>query len=144
PEARYNLALAKEATGDYSGAIADLKVYQQFKLSESEARKVQDKIYAIQAKQQLKASEDAASAAADAAAVRGRGKAPRSRFIKTIQGDWHVGAMYLSISPLENGNATITFKWGREGAVSDISITGSTLRFTVIVPTDACRILIPL
>src|SRR5271166_1601789 len=45
PEARYNLALAKEAAGDYSGAMSDLKLYQQFKLSESEARTVQDKIY---------------------------------------------------------------------------------------------------
>src|SRR5579864_8361328 len=30
-DARYNLALAKEAAGDYSGATADLKIYQQFK-----------------------------------------------------------------------------------------------------------------
>ena len=47
PEPRYNLALAKEAAGDYSGAMADLKLYQQFKLSETEARTVQDKIYAL-------------------------------------------------------------------------------------------------
>jgi hypothetical protein len=50
PEARYNLALAKEAAGDYSGAEADLKLYQQFKLSDDEARTVQDKIYAVEAK----------------------------------------------------------------------------------------------
>lgn len=50
PEARYNLALTKEAAGDYSGATADLKLYQQFKLSESEARTVQDTIYALEAK----------------------------------------------------------------------------------------------
>src|ERR1017187_10120417 len=50
PDARYNLALAKEAAGDYSGAMDDLKLYQKFKLSESEARTVQDKIYALEAK----------------------------------------------------------------------------------------------
>jgi tetratricopeptide (TPR) repeat protein len=50
PDARYNLGLAKEAAGDYSGAMADLKLYQQFKLSDAEARTVQDKIYALEAK----------------------------------------------------------------------------------------------
>jgi len=57
PEARYNLALAKEAAGDYSGAMDDLKLYQQFKLSDREARTVQDKIYALEAKQK-KAEKD--------------------------------------------------------------------------------------
>ncbi len=38
PQARYNLARAREAAGDYSGAIADLKRYQQFKLSPSGKR----------------------------------------------------------------------------------------------------------
>jgi tetratricopeptide (TPR) repeat protein len=67
PEARYNLALAKEAAGDYAGAIVDLKLYQQFKLSDAEARTVQDRIYAIEAKQQLKMSDATAKASADAA-----------------------------------------------------------------------------
>ncbi len=60
PDARYNLALAKEASGDYSGAMADLKLYQQFKLSDTDARKVQDKIYVLEAKQQKKAAEQKA------------------------------------------------------------------------------------
>ena len=50
PDPVYNLALTKEATGDYSGAMADLKLYLLFKLSEDEARAVQDKIYALEAK----------------------------------------------------------------------------------------------
>ena len=50
PDARYYLALAKEATGDYPGAIADLKVYQHFKLSADDAYKAQVKIYALEAK----------------------------------------------------------------------------------------------
>ena len=50
PEARYNLALSKEAAGDYAGARSDLWAYQSFKLSDAEARAVQDKLYAIEAK----------------------------------------------------------------------------------------------
>jgi tetratricopeptide (TPR) repeat protein len=50
PDARYNLALSKEAAGDYSGAMADLKLYLQFKLPEAEARTAQDKIYVLEAK----------------------------------------------------------------------------------------------
>ena len=53
PEARYNLALAREAAGDYSGAMEDLKLYQKFKLSDTEARTIQDKIYALEAKAEL-------------------------------------------------------------------------------------------
>jgi tetratricopeptide (TPR) repeat protein len=65
PDARYNLALTREAAGDYTGAMADLKLYQQFKLSEAEARTVQDKIYVLEAKQKKAAT---AAAAKDAAA----------------------------------------------------------------------------
>jgi tetratricopeptide (TPR) repeat protein len=57
PQARYNLARAREAAGDYSGAIADLKRYQQFKLSDSESRMVQDKIYALEGKTKKQAGE---------------------------------------------------------------------------------------
>ena len=59
PDARYNLALAKEAAGDYSGGMADLKLYQQFKLSDDEARTVQDKIYVLEAKQEKAVKEQA-------------------------------------------------------------------------------------
>ena len=57
PQARYNLARAREAAGDYSGAIADLKRYQEFKLSASEARVIQDKIYALEARTKKRAGE---------------------------------------------------------------------------------------
>jgi predicted TPR repeat methyltransferase len=39
PEARHNLGLAKEAAGDYSGAMADLKLCQQFQLSDGDIRR---------------------------------------------------------------------------------------------------------
>jgi tetratricopeptide (TPR) repeat protein len=135
PDARYNLGLAKEAVGDFLGAIADLKVYQQFKLSESEARKVQDKLYALEAKEQKKAVTDAANAQATAKAQADTETAPQRNFIKKIQGDWSTdGDSYsFSISPLENGSAKITFKektFDKARAVSDISITGYSLRFS--------------
>jgi hypothetical protein len=60
PEARYNFALAQEAAGDYNSAIANVKLYLLFKLSEADARGAQDKIYALEAKQRkAKAKVDA-------------------------------------------------------------------------------------
>ena len=70
PEARYNLALAKEAAGDYSGAMDDLKLYQQFKLSNDEARTVQDKIYALEAKQAKAAEAKAKESSPEAVAAK--------------------------------------------------------------------------
>jgi hypothetical protein len=78
-EARYDLALAKEAMGDYSGAMADLKLYQQFKLTDTEARTVQDKIYAIEAKQKM-AVDEANSPAAQL-----------ERFIQSLDGGIWMG-----------------------------------------------------
>ena len=57
PQARYNLARAREAAGDYSGAIGDLKRYQGFKLSASEARMIQDKIYELEGKKKKQVDE---------------------------------------------------------------------------------------
>lgn len=54
PDARYNLALSCETAGSYYylGAIANLHLYQLFKLSDTESRTVQDKIYVLEAKVQ--------------------------------------------------------------------------------------------
>jgi hypothetical protein len=80
PDARYNLALAKEAGGDYSGAMADFKLYQQFKLPEGEARTVQDKIYTLEARAEK--AEDAANAKAAAA------RAEEAKY-GWLLGKWH-------------------------------------------------------
>jgi hypothetical protein len=50
PQALFNLALAYEAKGDYAKAISNMKLYQLFKLSESEARGAKDKTYALEAR----------------------------------------------------------------------------------------------
>ncbi len=57
PDARYNLALALESSGDYPSAMANLKLYQLFKLPDTDARVVQDKIYVLEAKQEKAAKE---------------------------------------------------------------------------------------
>lgn len=57
PEARYNCALAQEAAGQYPSAVANLKLYQLFKLPDAEARAAQDKICVLEAKQEKTARE---------------------------------------------------------------------------------------
>jgi len=92
PDARYDLALAKEAAGDFAGAMADLKLYQQFKLTDAEARTAQDKIYAIEAKQKLQASNTAARLAAAAASVQAQADAHAAAHQDTVQflqGEWN-------------------------------------------------------
>lgn len=58
PEARYNLAVARQAEGDYANAIVTLRLYQHFKLPETEFQAVQDKIYALEAKEELAAKDN--------------------------------------------------------------------------------------
>jgi tetratricopeptide (TPR) repeat protein len=68
PEARYNYALVLEAAGQYALAINALYLYRAFKLPDAEARAVQDKIYALQARQEKASRESSAKmqvAAAD-------------------------------------------------------------------------------
>jgi hypothetical protein len=62
-DARWNTAAAFEAAGDYANAIANLKIYQFFK---RDAQAVQDKIWALEAKQE-KAAKDKEQAAKKAA-----------------------------------------------------------------------------
>lgn len=52
PEARYNLAITEEAAGHYAAAIDHLKLYRLFPIPEDEARQVQDRIYALEIKQE--------------------------------------------------------------------------------------------
>jgi hypothetical protein len=101
PEARYNLALAKEAAGDYSGALDDLKIYQHFKLTDDEARAAQDKIYTIEAKQQMQASDATAKTAADAANAQAQAAAAAAEqkkrdylnFVNSLAGPWNANQM---------------------------------------------------
>ncbi len=84
PDARYDLAMVKEAAGDFPGAMADLKLYQAFKLSETEARTVQDKIYVLEAKQQKDANAKATVLAEE------QKKKEYQRNIGFLEGEWKV------------------------------------------------------
>ena len=119
PDARYNLALAEEAAGDYYSAISDLHLYQQFKLSDTEARMVQDKMYAIEAKQQKKVSDDAAKT--DAA----RAKTPELHF----EGNWNLCAGTYKISRNSSGNYVVVSDFGYSN-IESVKVIGRNISFT--------------
>ena len=144
PDPRYNLALAKEASGDYSGAEADLKIYQQFKLSDTEARSVQDKIYVLEAKLEKKsaaywaevnaaADKAKATAKAKADADAAKEKAKRAGFINSISGDWKSGSYSITIEQYGDDNLKISARdeSRRALAVSDFSLHGAVIIFSI-------------
>jgi hypothetical protein len=92
-EARYNLALAKEAAGDYSGAVTDMKLYQLFKLPDEEARNAQDRIYVLEAKvaEAAKKKVSDATAQADQKIVDLQGNFPR--LMQKLEGSTFVGSV---------------------------------------------------
>ena len=101
PEARYNLAMVFAFAGDYDSSIQDfdsavnfyrdalddLKVYQFFKLSDADARAVQDKIYELEAKQQKAAGAKAEQQSA--AAEVERKKREYQEKIGFLAGEWN-------------------------------------------------------
>jgi len=131
PEARYNLALAKEAAGDYSGAVADLKLYQTFKLSDDEARSTQDKIYVLEAKQQKRvASDTARQAEENSPAVQ------LEKFIKGLDGGvWRCDRSLWS-SPNWHGNNYVDSEAGHTYVV----ISGHTITSSSKILMDRGRV----
>jgi len=125
PDARYNLALAKEGARDYSGAMADLKIYQQFKLTENETRSVQDKIYSLEAKQKMKESDKTANAQATEKA-QAREPAPKP---------------YALVCPVkgrsENYTGPIVFEINESDATVIIHYPGFTVPYPPDPPRDA-------
>lgn len=79
-DAYYNRAMARQAAGQHESAIEDLKFYLGFKLTESERRDAQDKIYALRAEALLgserKAAQDKAAAG------------EREHRMQRLQGTW--------------------------------------------------------
>ena len=126
PEARYNLALAKEAAGDYSGAMADLKLYQQFKLSETEGRTVQDKIYALEAKADVAAKEQA----------KAREVADAKLAAETFRGTWYGSQCFrgkMSLASLARG---CTGDEKREANWQDFSLNGAAIGVSFEIEND--------
>jgi len=116
PEARYNLALALEAAGNYTNAISSLKLYQLFKLSDAEARAVQDKIYALEAKQEMAAKE--AQAKAEQEAQKRRQEAAEKERLQSFEGTW-------SLKGANTGLVLSRDSAGKYSAVQYIEIGGS-------------------
>jgi len=90
PETRYNWALAFEAAGDYAKAIDSLQLYRLFKLPETEARAVQDKIYALEAKQEKAAQKAVEGRQAQQAAAEERKVREPEDFLRRINGAQYV------------------------------------------------------
>ena len=94
-EAYYDRALARETAGQFNEATDDLKRYLEFKLTDTERREAQDKIYSLKADAQLattkKTEEDKAAAAKKteedrvAAAAAARAAAERERLRPTAE-----------------------------------------------------------
>jgi tetratricopeptide (TPR) repeat protein len=126
PDARYKLALVKEAEGKYSGAIDDLKLCQQLKLSDDNARKVQDKIYVLEAKAHVAAKKQEEQDQVAATAERKKRETQQVLYaLKSIVGNseywWYMasvgnymkgGRTGLTMSELESGKDGLWWSWG--------------------------------
>lgn len=126
PDPRYNLALTKEAAGDFAGSMADLKLYQQFKLPDVEARTVQDKIYALEARETKRVSDDSVRTA-EAASQRARAEeqariAAQPRF----EGVWKLSGGTFTITR----SASEYLITPSSGNVSSFTINGRQIRFS--------------
>lgn len=111
PDARYNLALSKEAAGDYAGALADLKIYQQFSLSDADARTAQDKIYALEAKAEEAVKKQAEiQKAAAAEQAKAQQLADAKQIAERFRGTWYGAQCYpgnqQQIGSLQAGGCT--------------------------------------
>lgn len=69
-DALYNLAVAQELAGQFDAAQESLRLYMLTGLNQEEARKAQDRIYALKAKKELAAAEANSPAARKAALLR--------------------------------------------------------------------------
>ncbi|MGB9080660.1 MAG: tetratricopeptide repeat protein [Desulfuromonadaceae bacterium] len=133
-EAYYNRAIAQETAGQFEAAIDDLKTYLDFKLSDTERREVQDKIYSLKADVQLasakKAEQDKISRAEDG--IR-RFEGAWQRSALGGGGEWHVLRRHVRHRPGSGWSITYSADNSQEQPstdVRDIKLVGSELRFT--------------
>ena len=131
PEYLYNRSLARESQGKYANTVLCLKDYLLTNPGEAEARKAQDKMYALEAKQE-KAGKDQAKEQAASAAT-----AERERKLHTIEGAWtdyepdyrrsnpddFAQKPYKSISKDANGNYSLKIENG-DGFCSVVTFRG--------------------
>lgn len=130
PEARYNYALVLEAAGQYALAINALYLYRAFKLPDAEARAVQDKIYALEAKQEKTAKEKTRMETAERQRLEQEKAAEARR--SSFAGGWtYVSALPTGV-PIRDKNALVFEK----DAFGKIRVTKTTFGY----PTDDVRV----
>ena len=129
-EAYYNRALAREAAGQFAPAMDDLKLYLEFKLTDSERREAQDKIYSLKANAQLaslKQSEEAsaAKAAADTPQAREAAllqKVEGARFVQRVDIPGH--HRYDDDYEIRDRTLVITYKlFSQQGTIHKYGIS---------------------
>jgi tetratricopeptide (TPR) repeat protein len=131
-DAYYNRAIARETAGQFEPAIDDLKLFLEFKLTDSERRQAQDKIYALKAEAQIASVEDIKRQAQSAATAQA----------KRFEGNWYRDVVGGGVSTPQKHRQTLTIRrgtgdiWRFEGteyekanSVRDIQLVGSELRF---------------
>lgn len=97
-----NMAVAAEAEARYDVATNCFQIYQNFKLSDSDAQEAQDKVYEIQAKQKMQADKQAQEqkAAADAAAADAQKKQEFQDKIGWLAGTWNESKTIVCNCPI--------------------------------------------
>lgn len=141
PEARYNYALVLEAAGQYALAINALYLYRVFKLPDAEARATQDKIYALEAKQEKMVKGKAQMEAAEK--QRRAAEAGRSSFA----GGWTYVSALPNGTPIRTRDALV-FENGAVGKIrlaktffgyptDDVQADGKRIRYHSVGDRDS-------
>jgi hypothetical protein len=144
PEARNNTAAMFEAAGDYANALANLKIYQMFKLPDPEARAIQDKIYALEAKQKM-AANDAQVAAQKKAEADRQQEAERQKAAEAAEqskelerkrtdfsGEWVNGNGSLTLTIQKNSDGMYFGSTSDGHPLEDITCRGNTMTYVTI------------
>jgi tetratricopeptide (TPR) repeat protein len=135
----FNMALAAEADGRYDLATNCLQVYQDFKLSDADAQEAQDKVYEIQAKEDLVTKH----AADEQAKLQEAAKAQQQSFV----GKWYLGDSDQFIEIIDSSSAQSSDRFGMpqnngqcsttgNGSIADFQISGRNMKFTLKLVED--------
>jgi tetratricopeptide (TPR) repeat protein len=122
-DAYYNRAIAHESAGQYESAIDDIKLYLGFKLTDTERREAQDKVYALKADAQL-----ASAKKAEQDKIAGAAAAEKERRVQRLQGTWvnsEDGGRFVSYWKAQTAGDTIKLSADRYVTASEtMSVSG--------------------
>ena len=122
-DAYYNRAIARETAGQYESAIDDLKLYLEFKLTGSERREAQDRIYSLKADALLSSAKKTEQGKITSAAA-----AEKVRRMQRLQGTWvnsEDSGRFVSYWKAQTEGDTIKFSADRYVTASEtMSVSG--------------------